>query len=91
MFFPGSRYEKSTTYTITLKDGRTVTAVEPPLPSPGRLLGFHRRLQGQRLDLIASRYLKDPTTFWRLCDTANSMSPDALAVGALIPVPEKGT
>lgn len=89
MFFPGSRYEKIGTYTVTLADGRTVAATRISLPSPGRLIGYHQRLEGQRLDLIAYRYLADPTAFWRLCDANDAMVPDALAAHALIGIPDK--
>lgn len=89
MFFPGSRYTNAGTYTMTLPNGTTVAVTRIPLPSATTLMGFHRRLQGQRLDLIASRYLADPTAFWRLCDTNNAMVPDALAAHNLIGVPNK--
>jgi len=91
MFLPGSRYEKAKTYNVTLRDGRTVTAVRMHVRAGTRLLGYHRRLEGQRLDLIAARYLKDATASWRLCDAANAISPDALAARTLIPVAEKAS
>ena len=90
MFFPGSRYEKAGTVSVTRPNGSTVTATKLPLPSPGTLRGFHRRQDGQRLDLIASRYLQDATAFWQLCDANNSVSPDALAARDLIGIPVKG-
>jgi len=87
MFFPGSRYLTVATYTMTLPDGSVVALTRTPLPSTLTLMGYHRRLQGQRLDLIASRYLADPTAFWQLCDANNAMVPDALAAHSLIGVP----
>jgi len=90
MFFPGSRYLNQPTYTITLPDGTVVSAVKPPLPSTAPLVGFHKRQQSERLDLIANHYLGDATTFWRLCDANNSMVPDALATHGLIAIPKKG-
>jgi len=90
MFTSNSRYAKAGTYTVTLPDGTTVVVTKLPLPNPGRLLGFHTRLDGQRLDLIAARYLADATTFWRLCDANNSVSPDALAAHDEVGIPEKG-
>ena len=90
MFMPGSRYEKMPTYTVTQADGREVTAVKLPLPNPGALAGYHRRLVGQRLDHIAAVYLKDATAFWRLCDANGSVVPDALATRDLVGVPRKG-
>src|SRR2546426_11773774 len=79
MFFPGSRYEKIGTYQVTKLDGTVVTVAKLALPVAGPLLGFHPRKEGQRLDLIAAKYLADATTFWRLCDANKSVVPDALA------------
>jgi hypothetical protein len=90
MFFPGSRYEKMATYTVTQANGRTVTAVCLPLPSAAPLLGYHRRLVEQRLDHIAAHYLADATAFWRLCDANDAVVPDALASHDLIGIPPKG-
>jgi hypothetical protein len=100
MFFPGSRYEALGTYTITRPDGTPVAVTRTPLlrsPSDGaggaaRLLGFHRRHEGQRLDHLAAHYLKDATMFWRLCDGNGTPAPDALAARELIgiPAPEEG-
>ena len=87
MFFPGSRYEKVGTAIVTKADGTVVTVTNLPLPLKNPLLGFHRRLDGQRLDLIASHYLQDATTFWRLCDVNKSMVPDALAAQDLVGIP----
>jgi hypothetical protein len=87
MFFPGSRYASVSTYTMTLPDGTVVAVTRTPLPSSSTLMGFHRRLQGQRLDLIAARYLADPTAFWQLCDANNAMVPDALAAHGLVGIP----
>jgi hypothetical protein len=89
MFFPGSRYERVGTYTVTLPDGTMVTVTRIPLPRTDPLLGYHPRTQGQRLDLIAAHYLSDPTTFWRLCDANNALSPDALAVHEQVGIPNK--
>lgn len=87
MFFKGSRYKGLSTYTVTMPSGGTVTATTLPLPSAPRVRGFHRRLQGQKLDLIANFYLADPTAFWRLCDTSGAVAPDALAARSLVGVP----
>ena len=91
MFFRGSRYQKQPTYTITLADSTVASAVKVPLPSASTLIGFHKRRQGERLDLIANHYLGDTTTFWRLCDANNAMVPDALATHAMIGIPKRGT
>lgn len=89
MFFPGSRYEKQATYLVTQSDGTQVVVARLPLPTGGRLLGFHRRHEGQRLDLIAARYLADATAFWQLCNANNQIAPDALAARELVGIPAK--
>ena len=68
MFFPGSRYYNLTQYQVVKSDGTTVTVTQLPLPANPPLLGLHPRLNGQRLDLIASHFLNDATAFWQLCD-----------------------
>lgn len=87
MFAPNSRYADSPIYQCTLPDGRQVSAIQFPVRSQRALAGYHRRLDGQRLDLIASFYLKDPTAFWRLCDANGAISPHALSTHALIGIP----
>jgi hypothetical protein len=87
MFAPNSRYAALATYTVTMPDGSTVTATRLPPPNPLPLAGYHRRAVGDRLDLLAARYLKDPTVFWKLCDCNNAPAPDALAARDLIGIP----
>jgi len=91
MFFPGSRYEKADTISVTRPDGSVVVTTKLPLPTRNTLLGFYPRQQGQRLDLIAARYVQDPTAFWRLCDAGNAMVPDTLATHDLIGIPTQGS
>lgn len=89
MFFPGSRYEKTGTYTLKKPDGSQVSLARLPLPLANPLIGYHRRLTGQRLDLIASHYFADATTFWRLCDGNRAVVPDALGSRGLVGIPTK--
>jgi hypothetical protein len=90
MFTARSRYAQVPTDPVTLSDGRAVVLVRfAQRPVPG-LLGYHRRLDGQRLDHIAAAYLSDPTLFWRLCDANGAIVPDALAARALVGVPVPG-
>jgi hypothetical protein len=91
MFANDSRYFGLGTYTITLPDGRVVTATNLPLPKASPLLGYHPTLVGDRLDLLAARYLNDTTWSWRLCDANDSPSPDALIARPLIGIPIGGT
>ena len=87
MFAPNSRYAGLATYTVTLPDGTVITATRLPRPNPLVLAGYHRRVVGDRLDLLAARYLKDPTLFWKLCDSNNAPVPDALNARDLVGIP----
>ncbi len=88
MFFAGSRYAQTGTYTVRLADGREVQLARLPLPPHNPTLrGYYPRKNLQRLDHIAAHYLDDATAFWRLCDASDTISPDALAMRDLIPVP----
>jgi len=89
LFSERSRYNSVPTDQVRLEDGRTVTAVRFPARARPPLLGYHRRLDGQRLDHIASFYLKDAAGFWRLCDAGGAFSPHALASHELVGVPRK--
>jgi hypothetical protein len=76
---------------LKLPDGREVTAVVPPLPRSFTIAGQHPRLESERLDHLAYRYLGDATQFWVLCDAGNVMSPDALARRDRIAIPKRST
>jgi hypothetical protein len=91
MFATNSRYAKLATYTVTLPDGRIVTATRLWV-SPARLplAGSHQRVQGDRLDNLAARYLQDPTLFWKLCDANGTPVAAALEARPLIGVPLGG-
>jgi hypothetical protein len=87
LFTPDSRYAQSPTYTVDLPDGGTVTAVTIPAPRSTPVIGYYPRQEGERLDLIAVRFLNAPTAFWRLCDANDSLVPGALAARPLIGIP----
>jgi hypothetical protein len=91
LFTPDSRYASQSTYTVVLPDGRTVTAVMIPGPRSSPVVGYYPRNDGDRLDLIAVRFLNAPTGFWRICDADNTMVPGALAARRLIGIPAGGT
>lgn len=90
MFTPTSRYANAGTYQLTLPDGSAVTATRIPLPVTRDPVGWHPRTEGDRLDLIAYRYLQDPTRFWQLCEANDAVVPDALAQHDLIAIPPAG-
>lgn len=87
MFFAGSRYATAGVTTVTKADGSVVVVTRIPLPSQKSLRGYHRRLDGQRLDLIAAHYQNNATAFWQLCDANNAMVADVLATHDLIGIP----
>jgi hypothetical protein len=91
MFFPGSRYLGLGTYQVTLADGSAATATCLPLPRTRTVLGWHRRIDGERLDLLAYRYLQDATGSWVLCDTGDAIVPDSLAAHPVVAIPAPGS
>jgi hypothetical protein len=90
MFTPNSRYYGLPTYTVTLPNGQIVSVTSCAVPGSQPLAGYHRRVAGDRLDLLAARYMSDPTVFWKLCDANNALAPDALAAADLIGIPQSG-
>jgi hypothetical protein len=38
----------------------------------------HAVVDGDRLDLLASRYYRDPEQYWRICDGNQALRPDDL-------------
>lgn len=82
-----SRYHGMSAYRATTASGATVTTLVIPGPRRPSPIGYHPRTAGDRLDMLAVRYLNDPTGFWRLCDTGNAMIPGALEQRSLIGVP----
>lgn len=50
------------------------------VPQPERFseTQLHRVTQGDRLDVLAGRYLGDPELYWRLCDANRALRPDEL-------------
>jgi hypothetical protein len=90
MFASNSRYFPAGTYQVTLPDGTVVTVTRIPLPSSRAPVGWYRRGEGERLDVIAYQFLKDATMTWVLCDANRAMSPDALAAHELIGIPDTG-
>lgn len=91
MFASNSRYANLQPYTVTMPDGRVVTATRLPLPPTSLpLVGYHRSRLEDRLDLLAARYLQDPTLFWKLCDANGTPAPAALAARPLVGIPVGG-
>lgn len=49
-----------------------------PQPATMTHLAEHTVTGGERLDVIAARYMGDPTAFWRLCDANEVLRPEDL-------------
>jgi hypothetical protein len=89
MFSERSRYKDLPTDQVVLSGGRTATAVRFPARARPALLGYHKRLEGQRLDILANYYLKDPTRFWQICDANGALSPHTVGAQDLIGIPRQ--
>jgi hypothetical protein len=92
MFEPTSRYYPREIGTYTTPEGREVTYVRRRFLPQGDgmpLLVEVTVTDGDRLDLITARTLRDPEQFWRVCDANNAMNPFELTSepGATLRVP----
>jgi hypothetical protein len=78
-----SRYYGSSTLTYVAPGGQSFTYLARRIvPQPGTpnftTLAQHTVRQGDRLDLIAAKYIGDPLFFWLLCDANGAIEPDKL-------------
>jgi hypothetical protein len=78
-----SRYYGSSTVSYTAPNGQTVTYLARRfVPQPGApnfsTVATHTVRQGDRLDLLAAKYLGDPLIFWLLCDANGAIRPNQL-------------
>ena len=60
------------------RDVRYLRRRELPDPRDVRPLAVHTVAQGDRLDLLAARYLGDATASWQLADANAALDPDEL-------------
>jgi hypothetical protein len=75
-----SRYYGSGTLTYITPTGETITYLARRIvPQPGApnfaTVAQHAVRQGDRLDLIAAKYLADPLIFWLICDANGAIEP----------------
>jgi len=80
-FPPNSRYHGCPTTKFTGPDGRPVVYLRRrfvPPSSEFSVVQEHIVTEGDRIDIIAARYLGDPEQFWRVCDASGAMRPEAL-------------
>lgn len=78
-----SRYHGSSTLQYTAPNGEMITYLARRfVPQPGApnfaKIAQHTVRQGDRLDLLAAKYLGDPLLFWLLCDANGAICPDQL-------------
>jgi hypothetical protein len=71
----------------SLSDGQgTLLDLRPPPPTSTTLAVVVT--DSDRLDLLAWRYYRDPTLFWRICDASDELDPfHLLAPGSRVPIP----
>ena len=82
-FPPDSRYCASKTLSYTGPNGQAITYLARRfVPQPGApnfaTIATHTVKQGDRLDLIAAKYLGDPLMFWLICDANGAIKPEDL-------------
>jgi hypothetical protein len=78
-----SRYYGSSTLSYTAPNGQTFTYLARRIvPQPGApnyaTVAKHTVNQGDRLDLLAAKYLGDPLMFWLICDANAAIRPTDL-------------
>ena len=89
LFAANSRYLGIATSTLVAPDGTTIAYVQRRfVPQPNQLVQLQQYtvVQGDRLDVLAAKYLGDPTLFWRICDANGAMRPQDLTatVGTIL-------
>ncbi|MET8336025.1 LysM domain-containing protein [Streptosporangium canum] len=81
-FPPNSRYAATPILAHDAGDGQPPIAClgRRLVPRPERLgaMGEHTVVEGDRLDLLANRYLGDPELWWRIADANVAAHPDEL-------------
>jgi len=86
-----SRYYGYSTLTYTTIGGQQIAYLARRIvPQPGSpnfaTIATHTVHQGDRLDLIAAKYLGDPLMFWLICDANGAIEPEKLVAtpGAIL-------
>jgi nucleoid-associated protein YgaU len=78
-----SRYYGFSTLIYTTPGGQQIAYLARRIvPQPGApnfaTIATHTVHQGDRLDLIAAKYLGDPLMFWLICDANEAIEPEEL-------------
>jgi nucleoid-associated protein YgaU len=82
-FPPDSRYYGSSTLSYTTPGGQQISYLARRfVPQPGApnfsTVATHTVRRGDRLDLIAAKYLGDPLMYWLICDANGAIRPNEL-------------
>jgi hypothetical protein len=82
-FPPDSRYYGYGTLTYTAPNGQSISYLRRRIVPQGGARNFatvaqYTVKQGDRLDLIAAKYLGDPLVFWLPCDANGAIRPAEL-------------
>jgi cupin superfamily acireductone dioxygenase involved in methionine salvage len=87
MIFKGSRYQNVASYQVNL-NGRTVSALKIRFLSPAPAGFYHTFTAGERLDILAYRFYRNPEKWWLIADANTEMDPeDLLEPGRQLPIP----
>jgi hypothetical protein len=80
VFPPTSRYAGVEIATYGAADSGVQYLRRRFVPQPSQLVQVqqHDVVVGDRLDVLAARYLGDPVLFWRICDANAAMRPEDL-------------
>jgi hypothetical protein len=90
MFARGSRYEQVPDAVYVDRDGREIPyKLLRILPAPDASVAGHVVVEGDRLDLLAHRYLGDSELYWRICDANGLLRAEELTAepGRRISIP----
>jgi hypothetical protein len=80
MLFKGSRYQNVKTYAVVGPGGQPIVALGIRL-IPETPAGFlHAFTAGERLDIVAFNYYRNPEKFWLIADANSEMDPEDLQV-----------
>jgi nucleoid-associated protein YgaU len=78
MFFKGSRYEKVGDYIFKRIDGSSILLkLKRKIPVRKSKM-IHTVAEGDRTDLLAYRFYRDPLKFWKIADANDEMNPEQM-------------
>ena len=83
-----SRYTRTKTTSLTDASGEVLTLIEPRDIERIVSVFAHTVVEGDRLDLLAQRYYRNPLLSYRIADASDELDPFRVAIaGRQIPIP----